>query len=194
MDTVQNKLQSTADSVLSKFTIESQQIDLPDDSEYYSITPKTINLDFNSVEKMLKSTAFKVTVNVGDIIKKMFEDKKNDGEGSGSSEEDELMKVIKDHIKKQTEGIKIEINFDLSGTNIDKLFSNDATPVLKYFKVNGKPFGDAFEGKLTTFINDYFGDTSFFDLLNLSGLINTLIDEKKDTVKDKIKSMGFDIS
>lgn len=192
MDTVQNKLQSTADNVLSKFTIESQQINLPDGSEYYSITPKTINLNFSSVEKMLKSTAFNVTVNVGDIIKKMFEDKKDDGEGS--SEEDELMKVIKDHIKKQTEGIKIEINFDLSGTNIDKLFSNDATPILRYFKVNGQSFGDAFEGKLTDFIEKYFGDTSFFDLLNLSGLINTLIGEKKDTVKDKIKNMGFDIS
>lgn len=89
-------------------------------------------------------------------------------------------------------GRNITLVFDLTASDLNKIFSSDATPVLSYFKVNGKPAGKAFEAKLSEVVNEYFGDESFFAVFKLDELLNKVLTDKR--MDDIFGEMSLDFS
>lgn len=159
MDAIQNELQSTSNEVLKHFTIDPVEIDLPKSSDYVDIKPEKLKLKFGSIEELLESSKFTVTIKINELVKKMIED----NDKKETPDPDDIQQIIKNHVIKIFEKEKIDLVFDLSKSNLNKIFSSETTPVLDYFNVKGNPAGTAFEAKLGEIISKYFTDESFFE-------------------------------
>lgn len=154
------------------------EVDLPEPTDWMSFTyangtaADKLTLNFESIEKLLESAKFNVNIDVGKIAEMVI----GDDEPLEPGEEESILEIVKKHMKYDVfAGRNITLVFDLTASDLNKVFSSDATPVLSYFKVNGKSAGKAIEAKLSEIVSEYFGDESFFEVFKLSELLDKVL-------------------
>lgn len=134
-----------------------------------------LTVEFSSIEALFDSMKFNIVIDIGEFVKDAIDD---DTESS-PADSDDIMEIVKNHLIDVLKGKEIKFTFDFSGSDLNKVLSSDATPVLSYFKVNGNPVGKAFENKLGGVITDYFSDKSFFKVFQLDELIGKIMTNKR---------------
>lgn len=184
MDAIQNELQTTTDLVLERFKLDPVEIEFPESTNSLKFTYANgtimdrLTVDLSSIEALFDSMKFNIVIDIGEFVKDAMDDN-NTESNPANSDEDDIMEIVKNHLIDVLKGKEIKFTFDFSGSDLNKVLSSDATPVLSYFKVKGMTVGKAFENKLEEVITDYFSDKSFFEVFQFDKLIGKVLTNKR---------------
>lgn len=152
-------------SVVQDKTASIGSITFPSIMSAISFQPASITPNMASIEDLLASIKFNVSVNLDQIAADYLP-----ADSGSNSMTDKIMKIVRDIV---TGTVNIEI--DLTGTDLSKIFSDTPTAFLNCIKLSkGKSIPQLIEDSLKPKLEEWLDDSNLISKINTASLQSKL--------------------